>query len=88
LSLQLTQTGGFVSGSLMLARSDVTKGGTVQASLYGSTLTFTMNIGPQGGCPTTITGTAQVTNSVIDGTYSGTSCQGAVNTGHLTLNRQ
>jgi hypothetical protein len=88
LTLQLTESGTFVNGTGSLARSDVTKGCNVQASLSGTMLTFTINIGAQGGCPTVVMGTAQATNSSIDGTYSGTSCQGAVNNGHVMLSRQ
>lgn len=88
LTLQLTQTGTFVNGTGSLARSDVTRGCNIQASLSGTTLTFTINIGAQGGCPTTVGGTAQVSSTSIDGTYSGTSCQGSVSNGRLTLSRQ
>jgi hypothetical protein len=73
----------------MLARTNNTgKAGNMQATLNGTTLTFTINIGPQGLCPTTVDGTAQATNTSINGTYTGMSCNGPITDGRLMLSRQ
>jgi len=88
ISAQLTQSGGYVYGPLTAMAADVMRGGNLQGVLTGSTLTFTLNVGPAGKCPVTVNGTAQVSNASIVGSYSGTSCQDDVNNGTLTLRRQ
>jgi hypothetical protein len=88
VSVQLTQTGGYVYGPLSVMVADVMRGGNLQGALTGSTLTFTLNVAPAGKCPATVSGTAQVSSTSIVGTYSGTSCQDVINNGKLTLNRQ
>jgi hypothetical protein len=87
-ALQATQAGNYVTGGWTILRSDgTTRGGNLQGSISGSTLAFTLNIAPGSGCPQVLTGDAQVSGNSIEGTYSGTYCDGTTSNGRLTMLR-
>jgi hypothetical protein len=92
-----SQSGTAVSGSVTAKTSlgIVAFTGSLTGTLTGSSLTFSITVPAGGisgfpGCTATLDGTATgVTNTAIDGTYTGTnSCGGAFNAGHLTLTKQ
>jgi hypothetical protein len=96
LTLVQTQSGNSISGSSAgLSSQGLQSRGTVSGTLVGTTLTFAVTV-PVGGysspfqsCSATVQGTAQVSNSSIVGTYSGThNCLGPVTNGQFTLLRQ
>ena len=89
LLLQLNQDAATISGSIAYdIGGGTTRGGNTTGTMSGSSFSFTLNIGPNGGCPATVNGTAQTTSTSIQGTYSGNDCRGAVSTGQLSLTPQ
>jgi hypothetical protein len=78
MTWDIVQSGSSVSGEMR---------GSVTGTLEGATLSFTITI-VRGQCSITARGTARVTNNLIVGTHSGTSCDGAITNGELYLARE
>ena len=96
LTLVLAQSGNSISGTAAgVSSQGLQSRGTVSGTLAGTTLTFTLTV-PVGGystplqtCSATVQGSAQVSASAIEGTYSGThTCLGPVSNGQFALRRQ
>ena len=96
MTWNLTQSGQRVDGSLLFSFLSglISATGTVSGALDGNTLTFEMVI-PVGGspqkpsCSSTATGTATVSNTVINAAYSGTNtCDGDYTDGRFVLYRR
>src|SRR5262249_27423128 len=91
ITLQLTQTGAGVSGSMQITQGDIVGGGTgsvtgtlVPASA-SATLEFTVKY-TYGFCPGAFSGTLDVTSREMTGRYSGQDCAHEV-TGSLQASR-
>ncbi len=94
---ELTQSGSQFSGMFTMRDADtgVNGQGSVTGTATASSITFSLTVGaggfepPFATCTSTVSGTANVSSTVLDGTYTGTnSCTGTVSSGQLTLNRQ
>jgi len=92
LTLQVTQSGTDLSGTVTMSVITVTGRGTVTGTVSGSTIRLTITIpaggfdAPFSGCTATVSGDGQASASAINATYTGTnSCSGPVTKGQLTL---
>ncbi|MGH7566955.1 MAG: hypothetical protein ACREK2_09015 [Gemmatimonadota bacterium] len=82
VNLNLTEDLGTVGGGFSIVGA---KGaGTISGTITGSTLSFTFD--QTHPCPGTFTGIASIAGDRLTGTYSGSSCRGAV-TASFELNR-
>jgi Fibronectin type III domain len=89
LVLGLIQTGETVGGSYSVrnAATGQTSAGTVSAWVAGLILSGT-GTGGYGSCVQTLSFTAQISDTVLSGTYSGIdSCAGGITDGRFTLTR-
>ena len=94
LTLQVTQSGTNLSGTVTMSVITVTGRGTLTGTVSGSTIRLTIAIpaggfdAPFSGCTATVSGDGQATASSISATYTGTnSCSGPVTKGQLTLTK-
>jgi len=96
MTWDIQQSGGTISGTVTAATTQgtVTGHGTLSGQITGTTLAFTITISPGGfappfeSCTATITGSAQVSGSSLQGTYGGTnSCTGSFSDGQLSLHK-
>ena len=97
MAWQVTQTAASFSGTVTMTdtATGLTGRGSVSGTVSGSAVRFSITI-PAGGfdspfasCTASVTGDAQASSSSITGTYSGSSsCNGAIGSGKLTLNKQ
>jgi hypothetical protein len=94
LTLQVTQSGTDLSGTVTMSVITVTGRGTVTGTVSGSTIRLTITIpaggfdAPFSGCTATVSGDGQASASAINATYTGTnSCSGPVTKGQLTLTK-
>jgi hypothetical protein len=94
LTLQVTQSGTDLSGTVTMSAITVTGRGTVTGTVSGSTIRLTITIpaggfdAPFSGCTATVSGDGQASASAINATYTGTnSCSGPVTKGQLTLTK-
>jgi hypothetical protein len=92
LTLQVTQSGTDLSGTVTMSVITVIGRGTVTGTVSGSTIRLTITIpaggfdAPFSGCTATVSGDGQASASAINATYTGTnSCSGPVTKGQLTL---
>jgi hypothetical protein len=94
---QVTQNGAQVTGTFAATDdvSGVAANGDISGTLSGGTLTFRMNVPagtlppPFSACSITSDGSGQVTNTLIEATYTGrNSCTGLFGNGRLSLTRQ
>lgn len=94
VTMQVTQSGADVSGTVTMSVTTITGRGTLAGTVSGSTIRLTITI-PAGGfdapfasCTATVSGDGQATATSITATYSGTnSCSGPVTKGELTLSK-
>ena len=94
ITMQMTQTGTALSGTVSMSVTTVTGRGTLTGTVSGSTIRLTITI-PAGGfdapfaaCTATVTGDGQASASSISATYTGTnSCSGAITKGELTVTK-
>jgi hypothetical protein len=83
VNLDLTESMGNVTGSFSIVGG--TGAGTIRCSVTGSTVSITFD--QTAPCEGTFIGTASLVGDRLIGTYSGSSCRGAVTAG-LDVNRQ
>jgi hypothetical protein len=94
ITLQVTQSGTTLTGTVTMSVTTVTGRGTLTGTVSGSSIRLTMAI-PAGGfdapfasCTATVSGDGQATATSITATYTGTnSCSGPVTKGELTLSK-
>ena len=94
LTLQMTQSGTDLSGTVTMSVITVTGRGTLTGTVSGSTIRLTITIpaggfdAPFAGCTATVSGDGQASASSISATYTGTnSCSGPVTKGELRLTK-
>jgi hypothetical protein len=95
ITMQVTQSGENLTGTVAMSVTTVAGRGTVAGSVSGTStirLTITIPAGgfdaPFGSCTATVTGTGQATATSITATYTGTnSCSGPITKGELTLSK-
>jgi hypothetical protein len=97
MTWQITQSGDAVSGTFTMIDSATTLNGrgSVNGTVSGSTLRFILRVAaggfdaPHAACTLEVNGEARVSDTEINGTYSGSnSCAGTIATGQLTLNKR
>jgi hypothetical protein len=90
LTWDISQNGNSIDGTVSVTTNDLSFNGTVTGTVSGSTLTFTMTfVDIEFGCTSVANGTATVTVTTINGTYSGNhSCNGPYTNGQLSLTKQ
>jgi hypothetical protein len=94
ITMQVTQSGTTLSGTVSMSVTTVTGRGTLTGTVSGSAIHLTIAI-PAGGfdapfasCTATVSGDGQATASSISATYTGTnSCSGAITKGELTVTK-
>jgi len=97
MTWQLTQSGTSVSGTMTMTDTStkVTGRGTVSGTVSGSSLQFSVSVlvggfdSPYNACSASVAGTVTISSASLNGTYEGSSsCNGAITSGQLTLNKQ
>jgi hypothetical protein len=94
ITMQVTQSGADLSGTVTMSVTTITGRGTLTGSVSGSTIRLTITIPaggfdvPFAGCTATVSGNGQASAASITATYTGTnSCSGPVTKGELTLSK-
>jgi hypothetical protein len=94
ITMQMTQSGTALSGTVSMSVTTVTGRGTLTGTVSGSTIRLTITIpaggfdAPFAGCTATVSGDGQASASSISATYTGTnSCSGAITKGELTVTK-
>src|SRR5262245_4139324 len=96
ITLQVTQSGGSLSGSVLMTvtGTSIAGRGTPTGTLTGSTMRFTITIpaggfdAPYTGCNVSVSGDGRATATSITAKYSGTnSCSGPVTGGDMNLSK-
>jgi hypothetical protein len=96
MTWRLEDSSGSVTGTFTM--TDTATGsvgqGTVTGTMSGSTFTFTLRVpaggftDPWGACTAEVSGSAQVANTSMQGSYKGNnSCSGVVSSGEFTLTK-
>ncbi len=94
ISLQITQSGTNLTGTVNMSVTTATGRGTLTGTISGSTIHLTIAIpaggfdAPFGTCTASVTGDGAASASSITAIYTGTnSCSGSITKGELTLSK-
>lgn len=94
ISLQITQSGTNLTGTVNMSVTTATGKGTLTGTVSGSAIHLTIAIpaggfdGPFGSCTASVSGDGQASASSITVIYTGTnSCSGPITKGELTLSK-